>query len=210
MKNLSNYIAGPDGIGKTTFLNCIEDTIKDNKTCHIWIRSPKIISKPLMAFCRLVGLTQYKTIDSIKYGTHNFYKSTFVSWLFPILQLLDFKIKWHFEKRKINKRDVVLFDRFSLDTLADLMVDTHKMDMHKSWIGKQFINLLPENLKIIILDVTEESIRNRKKDTLYDENLALKIKVYKILSKDLNLKVIDNNRDFNTVKEDILNYMYYE
>ena len=70
--------------------------------------------------------------------------------------------------------------------------------------------MLPENLKIIILDVTEESIRNRKKDTLYDENLALKIKVYKILSKDLNLKVIDNNRDFNTVKEDILNYMYYE
>ena len=210
MRNNTIYIAGPDGIGKTTFLNCVKYKIKENKTCHIWIRSPKIISKPLMAFCRLVGLTQYKTIDGIKYGTHNFYKSTFVSWLFPILQLLDFKIKWHFEKRKINKRDVVLFDRFSLDTLADLMVDTHKMDMHKSWIGKQFISLFPENLKIIILEVTEESIRNRKKDTLYDENLALKIKVYKILSNDLNLKVIDNNRDFKTVKEDILNYMSYE
>jgi len=145
MMNNTIYIAGPDGIGKTTFLHCIKDTIKDKKTCHIWIRSPKIISKPLMALCRLVGLTQYKTIDGIKYGSHNFYKSTVVSWLFPIFQLLDFKIKWLFEKRKINKTDVVFFDRFSLDTLADLMVDTHKMDMHKSWIGKQFITLFPWN-----------------------------------------------------------------
>ena len=189
MINKTIYIAGPDGIGKTTYLTCIEKTITDKKTRHIWIRSPKILSKPLMAFCRLVGLTQYKTIDGIKYGTHNFYKSSFVSWVFPILQLIDFKIKWRLEKMRVNNGDVILFDRFSLDTLADLMVDTHKMSLHKTWLGKQFLNIIPENTNILILNVEENIIRKRKKDTLYDENLALKIKVYDILSKDLKLKV---------------------
>lgn len=206
MNNPTIYIAGPDGIGKTTYLEHIESCIVNNSTKHIWIRSPKIISKPLMAFCRLVGLTKYKTIDGIKYGIHLFYKSSFVSWLFPILQLIDFKIKWKLEKRKIKSGEVVLFDRFNIDTLADLMVDTHKMDLHKSWIGKKFIKMLPQNANIVILQVDEDTIRNRKKDTLHDENLGLKIKVYDILSRDLNLKIIDNNRDFSIVKEEILNH----
>lgn len=203
------YIAGPDGIGKTTYLLDIENELitKKIKTKHIWIRSPKITSKPLMAYCRLVGLTKRKTIDEIAYSTHEFYKSKFVSWVFPKLQLLDFKIKWYLERRKIKENEVVLFDRFSLDTLADLMVDTHLLDLHKTNIGKSFIKMLPKNIKIIILYVDENVIRSRKKDTVHDKNLALKIKVYKILSQDLGLKVIDNNRELEIVKRDINNYL---
>jgi thymidylate kinase len=206
LNNTTIYIAGPDGIGKTTYLEYVESTLSENPTRHIWIRSPKILSKPLMAYCRLVGLTKYKTIDGIKYGIHLFYKSSWVSWLFPILQLIDFKIKWKLEKRKVKPSEVVLFDRFNIDTLADLMVDTHKMELHKTWIGKKFIEMLPQNTKVVILHVEEETIRSRKKDTLHDENLALKIKVYDILSKDLNLKVIDNNRSLSVVKDEIVNY----
>lgn len=203
--NTTVYIAGPDGIGKTTYLKNIEEDLKSQgkKTKHVWIRSPKITSKPLMAYCRLTGLTKYKTIDKVSYGIHEFYKSKFVSWIFPKLQLIDFKIKWKSERKKILVDEIVLFDRFSLDTLADLMVDTHRMDLHKTSVGESFINMLPENIKLIILHVDEDVIRSRKKDTLYDETLATKIKVYQILSKDLGLKVIDNNRGFNDVKNDI-------
>ena len=66
--------------------------------------------------------------------------------------------------------------------------------------------MLPQNTKVVILHVEEETIRSRKKDTLHDENLALKIKVYDILSRDLNLKVIDNNRSLSVVKDEIVNY----
>ncbi len=209
MKNSCFYIAGPDGIGKTTYIKSIEKDLNSNNksTHHIWIRSPKILSKPLMAICRLVGLTTYKTINGIKYGQHHFYKSKFVSWLFPKLQLIDFKIKWNAQKKSIQKDDVILFDRFSLDTLADLMVSTQNYNLHKSKVGKAFINLLPDNLKLIILEVEEDVIRKRKLDTLYDKNLAAKIKVYKILSNDLNLKVIDNNRDIKSVKKEIKEFI---
>ncbi len=209
MKNSIIYIAGSDGSGKTTYLKEVEDGIikKGIKTRHIWLRSPKITSKPLMAYCRLVGLTKRETIDGIKYSTHKFSNSVFVSWLFPKLQLIDFKIKWNLEKRRIKANEVVLFDRFSLDTLADLMVDTHKMDLHKTYIGKSFIKMLPERIKIIILKVDENIIRDRKKDTVHDENLALKVKVYEILGRDLNLKVINNNREYSLVKNDINNFL---
>ncbi len=209
MKNRVIYIAGSDGTGKTTFLNDIEsELILQNKvTKHIWIRSPKILSKPLMAYCRLRGLTKYKTVNGVVYGKHEFYKSDFVSWLFPILQFFDFKIKWYFEKKRIKSNDILLFDRFSLDTLADLMVDTNRLDLHKSWIGRSFIKLTPVNTKILIPIVSEEIIRERKKDTLHDDHLKNKIEVYNILVKDLKIKSFDNNRDYKKAKIDVFYYL---
>lgn len=209
MKNQVYYIAGSDGSGKTTFLKDLEKEllVKSNRTIHIWIRSPKILSKPLMVYCRLIGLTKYKTIDGITYGKHEFYRSSFVSWLFPILQLIDFKIKWFFEKRKIKPNDIILFDRFNLDTLSDLMVDTKRMNLHKSWVGRQFIKLSPKNVKSIILKVDAEVIRERKIDTLHDELLEDKIKTFQFLSKELNIKLIENNKDYSTVKNEVIHYM---
>ncbi|MDB2495388.1 hypothetical protein N9X07_04300 [Flavobacteriaceae bacterium] len=210
MLNRTIYIAGPDGVGKTTYINYIEGTIEEKKAKHIWIRSPKILSKPLMLYCRLIGLTKYKVINNVKYGVHDFHKSTFVSFLFPFLQLIDFKIKWFLEKQRICVDDVILFDRYNLDTLADLMVDTHNMQLHKTWLGKQFIKILPKNSNVLILKVNENVIRERKKDTLYDENLALKIKVYEILSEDLGIKTVDNNRNIDMVKKEIINHIKNE
>ena len=212
MRNSTIYIAGSDGSGKTTILKDIEEKINSSgkKTKHIWLRSPKILSKPLLAYCRLIGLTKYKIIDGVRYGKHEFYKSSNVSWLFPILQLVDFKIKWFFERKKIKSNEIVIFDRFSIDTVADLMVDTRRMDLHKSWIGKEFIEAIPKNSKIVILKVDEAVIRKRKKDTLHDELLEDKVKVYNLLSKDLYIKVIDNNKDYNIVLEDAFNYIINE
>jgi len=203
------YITGTDGSGKTTFLKEIEYILsrKEIKTNHIWIRSPKILSKPLMVYCRLVGLTRYTTIDGITYGKHEFYKSRFVSWLFPKLQLVDFRIKWYLTKCKIRQDQTVLFDRFNIDTLADLMVDTRNLELHKSDLGKKFLKLTPSNTKIIVLYVEESIVRNRKRDTLYDEQLSYKIAVYKKLGIDLNLKLIDNSHDFDLAKKEILSFL---
>jgi len=203
------YIAGSDGSGKTTILDDVEkEFIKQSKkTRYIWIRSPKILSKPLMLYCRLAGLTKYKTIDGVKYGKHEFYRSGFVSWLFPILQLLDFKIKWYIEKKRIKPDETLLFDRFSLDTLADLMVDTKRMHLHQTSIGRYFIDLIPKNTKILIPKVNIETIRKRKKDTLYDEKLAMKIRVYEILGKNLNIKTVDNNRSYDETIKNVFKYL---
>lgn len=211
MENTVYYIAGSDGSGKTAILKELEKELSSSSinTRHIWIRSPKILSKPLMLYCRIVGLTSYRTINGIKYGKHEFDRSPFVSWLFPILQLLDFKIKWYLKKININKEDVILFDRFNLDTLADLMVDTKKYHLHKSWVGKAFLKMSPKNGKSIILKVDEEIIKQRKLDTLYDEQLKDKIQIFNIISKDLHIKTIENNSEFSNCKNEVINYMLH-
>lgn len=196
MNNKAIYLCGVDGSGKTTFISEIEKYLKKKgiHIQHVWLRSPKILSKPLMAYCRFVGLTRYKVIDEIRYGGHEFYRSKFVSWLFPVLQLIDFKIKWTLLKRKLNTDNVVLFDRFALDTLADLMADTHRFNLHKTWLGKQFIYNIPSNTKIFVLNTKTETIRSRKLDTKHDPLLETKVKVYNILGHDLNLESIDNEQ----------------
>lgn len=201
------YIAGPDGSGKTSFLKAIEGEFNKNGliTHQVWLRSPKIFSKPLMLYCRIVGLTKYSIKEGIRYGSHEFYRSRSVSWLFPILQLIDFKLKWIITKLIINNNDILLLDRFALDTLSDLMVDTHRFDLHKNWVGKAFIKLLPANTNILVLSVLETTIRARKADTLFDPNITYRIKSFDVLSKDLKLNVINNNRPYNIVKKEIYN-----
>jgi thymidylate kinase len=200
------YICGPDGSGKSTYLYEIQKHLnKANvKTKYVWLRSPKILSKPLMAYCRLTGLTKYFHVKEIRYGGHEFYRSKAISYLFPLVQLIDFKIKNFFLKSRLNKSEYILIDRFSLDTLADLMVDTHRFNLHNTWIGRSFINSIPEGTEIIVLDVNEENIRSRKRDVRFDPHLKKKIRAYKILGDELNLRVVNNNRDKEIVLKDIL------
>ena len=211
MHNIVYYLTGPDGSGKTSYLEEIKQflTLHNVEYKHIWIRSPKITTKPLMLFCRIAGLTKYEVIDGVKYGKHEFYRSKFVSWLYPILQYIDFSIKWKLEKSKIKNSDVLLFDRHAIDTLVDVMVDTNKMDLYERPLGKSFLNHIPQKTFIIVMDVDEAIIRKRKLDTLHDENLFQKIKAYKLVSASLNLKVIDNNRPYEEVRNDILNCLNF-
>ena len=94
-------------------------------------------------------------------------------------------------------------DRFALDTLADLMVDTERFDLHKTRVGMMFLNIIPDNTKLIVLSTSSDNIRKRKVDTLHDPLLDKKIKAYAVLSNDLSLETVDNNRDFQVVKNEI-------
>ena len=200
------YLTGPDGSGKTFYLEELERYFlsKGIRTVHVWLRSPKILSKPLMAYCRIVGLTKYTTINGVRYGGHFFQRSKMVCWLYPWLQLIDFRLKLKSLRDKFQHDHIVLMDRFALDTLADLMVDTGRFDLHKTRIGQMFIKMIPRSAHIIVLSTSGKNIRERKTDTLYDPLLEKKIKVYTVLSKDLGLEVVDNNRDLLTVKKELL------
>ena len=199
------YLTGPDGSGKSSYLEEVADCLarKGINVSHVWLRSPKIFSKPLMAYCRLVGLTKYQTVDGIRYGGHFFQRSRIISRLYPWLQVIDFRVKLLTYSGKFKSDDIVLMDRFSLDTLADLMVDTERFNLHKIRVGRMLLDLIPDNTKIIVLSTSEKNIRIRKVDTRHDPLLEKKIKAYAVLSKDLGLEVVDNNGDFQVVKDDI-------
>jgi len=204
--NKSIYLIGTDGSGKTTYIKKLQKKYNINFE-YIWIRSPKIFSKPLMLICRIFRLTNYKYINNVKFGKHSFEKSKFVSFVYPYLQLLDFKIVWFFKKIFIKNNKNMIFDRFSIDTLADIMISTKKMYIHKTWVGRQFIISIPENTILLNIYVNEKNIKKRKFDTKFDDNIELKIKVYKILCDYLNIPVFDNNKDITLVFNEICSYV---
>lgn len=198
------YLTGSDGSGKSSLLAELKKELeqKGEKVSSVWIRSPKLFSKPLMAYCRLMGYTKYFVKDGIRYGYHDFSTSKIVSWLFPYLQYLDLRIALWRQKKPTG---IVFYDRFILDTLADLMVSTRRLDLHKKLIGKAFLKLLSSSITILFVDVDESTIRMRKLDTLHDPNLFLKIKVYRILANDFNIITLDNNGSFEFTLNNLRN-----
>lgn len=193
------YFMGSDGCGKTTYINKLSQKLisEGNSVQYYWIRSPKIFSKPLMLYCRIAGYTKYFYVDGVRYGSHDFEKSKFVSYLYPILQLLDFILRYWLDSRKMKsfKVDYIIFDRHAYDTLADIMVDTKRFALHKSIIGKAFFSLIPKDVIIFPLHVDPIIIKQRKVDTLHDPNILIKEKVYKTLYNSMSLNIIDNSTD---------------
>lgn len=204
------YIAGPDGSGKSTHLEALREGLAAAGITgvHIWLRSPKLLSKPLLLFCRLAGFTRYETVEGIRTGTHDFYRSKLISWKYPWLQYLDMRIYMYLKvKRRFKARSVNVFlDRYVLDTLADLMVDTRRFDLHKKPVGRLFLKLMPPLESIVILDAEEEVMRKRKRDVSVDPNVAFKLKAFRTLAQDLGITLIDNNREFPEVHQDIRDF----
>lgn len=200
------YCCGADGSGKSTYLREIESELQKRgyKTTSIWIRSPKILSKPLMLYCHLTGLTKYRYIDGIKFGNHAFERSPLVRFLFPILQLCDFKIKWLAIRSRARDADYILMDRFVLDTLIDLMVSTKRFDLHKTWIGRAFLRMLPQGALLLCFDAEADLIRSRKADTKHDVNLDMKLNLYIQLSEFMGMTPITNNSSFEEVRGTVL------
>ena len=206
MKSKIFYIAGPDGIGKTTYIQLLEKYLKsqNKEVIHIWLRSPKLLSKPLMAYCRLTKLTKYTYVDGIKIGRHDFYKSKTVSKIFPWLQFIDFKIYNYLKvKRKSNLNKIIIMDRYGLDTLVDIMVDTKRYSLYKERIGKRFIDIMPNNMNAIILDAKEDVIKRRRKDIEFDTNFNIKRTLYIELAKHLHIPIVDNSKSIKEVKKKI-------
>lgn len=201
------YCCGPDGSGKSTYLRDIDAYLKNQGyiTTNVWIRSPKILCKPLMVYCHLTGLTKYQEINGCRYGTHSFEKSPLVKKLYPILQLIDFKIKWHYISTfKIKKADFVLLDRFVLDTLVDIMVSTKRLNLHETRIGSLFLNMLPKTAVTMLFIASPQIIRKRKLDTVYDGNLELKVRLFNDLGRILGIHIIDNDRPYLQVRTEVL------
>lgn len=200
------YCCGADGSGKSTYLREIELDLNKRgfKTCSLWIRSPKILSKPLMLYCHLIGLTKYRYIDGFKFGNHSFEKSLLVRSLFPVLQLIDFKLKWALLKRKGVNANYILMDRFVVDTLIDLMVSTKRFDLFRSWIGKSFFKMLPSDALMLCFDANAVLIRSRKADTQYDVNLDLKLNLYRKICDHLNIVSIVNSQSIDHTRSEVL------
>lgn len=131
------YLTGTDGVGKSTHCEMIPGK-------HVWMRMPFLFSYPVLVYCRLRGLSSGKQ--------WYFYKSLFISWLFPRVLLFDtlvMSIIKIYIPMALGK--TVICDRYVYDILVDLEIATSNGQLHKWAIGGMYKGLIPTGSSIVLL-----------------------------------------------------------
>lgn len=190
------FITGVDGSGKSFFAEKLIAELLKRKfsVTHLWSRFNNISSKPLLAFCRIIGLNYYEKHNGVTIGYHDFHKSKIIARLFIYFQLIDI---WLVTFCRIRPRSevqgVLVCDRGVYDTLIDVMVDTGNTNLYKSPLGKAFLKYLPKPHKVLFLMRESEKIFESRPDVKLDRNFNMRYELYQACAKEFNWTVIDNN-----------------
>jgi len=200
------YIMGIDGSGKTTIAEYLQQYLNKRglSTKYLWLRFNHYLTKPLLAYGRLSGLTYYKTIEGVRIGYHNFYKSRWVSWAFIILQYLDNVIARWLILWPRTWGSVVICDRFVYDTLVDLCLETGMPDLYLSRVGQAFSRLIPRKALLIHLNRDEARILADRPESAKDHLFRRRKELYNKIPSYFSIQTIDNNGSIEEAMDKIL------
>jgi len=202
------YFVGVDGSGKSTYIDLLikEFEKKGLKAKRVWLRFNYLFTRPVLLYCRIIGLTRRVVRGGRKLSVHDFYKSPFIGKLVQYLHFLDTCLRCFLKVyMPINyTRTCILCDRFVYDIIADFMIENRDFNLPRKSIAKHLLNLLPGDTKVLYFYVDKDEIIRRKPGVLNDdEDFDLKYRVYKMLERYFNFDVIDNNRDMESVYQEI-------
>lgn len=203
------YFAGVDGSGKSTYVEMLikEFERRGLKAKRVWLRFNYFLTKPVLLYCRLTGLTRRPVRGRRKISVHDFYRSHFIGNLVQYLHLIDTCL--HYIIRVVIPlkftKTYILCDRFVYDILADFMIENRDMSIPKKRISKLLLGLLPANALIVYFKVDKEEIVRRKPEVLDDdEDYDFKYAVYQELEKYFNFDMLDNSGSIQSVFDEVL------
>lgn len=201
-------ISGVDGCGKTTAIEGVRLELESRgyKTSYAWLRYNHYLTKIFHAFCRLAGFTQYEWHDGIRVGYHEFYRSTPISHLAIILNFIDTLLASFFLvyiPALFTKR-IIICDRWVVDILIDLQVDTRKYLGPDSFWGRIFLKLVPRNAKCFVILRDTSLIEAARPEHAYDKNYIPRRELFAQWSEDPCCIAVDNNGSVNDTVRHVL------
>ena len=175
-------ISGIDGCGKTSIIEGIQGELDaaSQKTRYVWLRYNHYLTKILLVICRVTGLTRYEYPDGIRVGYHDFYKSKLVSWLFIILTYLDtlfVSILLVYLPLLVPSRTLIC-DRWVLDIMIDLEIDTRIDFPAGGFLEKLFVSLMPENTRCFLIMREKEEVLQCRPENIRDEKFSRRWELY--------------------------------
>lgn len=190
-------VTGIDGSGKTTVVEWLAESFSrmGYEVDVRWLRFNHVFTKPLLLFCRLAGLTRYETVNGIKVGYHEFYRSRLVSWLFVYLQYLDaLRVYYLYVRGGTNAVNrVLLLDRYVYDILIDIKIDTRIENLERTRIGKALLRLLPEGSMVLPVLRQEHQVLDARPESRVDRNFPNRFRFYEAMPEKFGLKEIRND-----------------
>jgi len=204
-------LSGIDGSGKTTAAEHIAGKLREAGYAVdiLWLRYNHRISKPLLGFCRAVGLTRYTYSDGYRVGYHDFHRSQIVSWMFVWLQYIDALLVRYFVilPRIVRKNRVVVVDRYVYDILIDIVIDTHITRLGETRIGRAFKSLMPRDSVVILIDRACPTVCAARPQNRLDKTFACRYRLYKELSADPMVNTVSNDGPLQTLFDSLEQYL---
>lgn len=203
-------VSGIDGCGKTTVIDELkaEFSQKDLPVKYVWMRYNHYLTKPLLLLCRLLGLTWYEP-EEPRVGYHEFYKSKLISWLFIFLTYVDTLLASvvcvYVPAYVFGK--VVICDRWVLDILVDLGVDTRRsVDLSSFWV-RNFLALIPSGAKCFVIERDSSLVEKARSEHQLDKNYPRRLKLFQKVSEFPVAITVDNNSSIEKTVRRILNFL---
>jgi len=205
------YVYGLDGSGKSTLCTEIVKYFQNENTevSYQWMRFNHFFSKIINALGRFSGLSYIESYsDGTKIGYHDYHKSWVIRWSYCLTTLLDSSIAGLFSLRlsMMWKPRIIVVDRFAVDTLIDLVVDTREERWLKNWVGKILINCLPQkNVLPVFVDTQIDNIKSRRTDIQWDKHFEKKSELYHKFFDFYHMGIkVDNNGDIGNCLKNII------
>ena len=190
------FFSGVDGSGKSTHARLLSAYLrrKGVNAVLVWMRWFAFSSYPLLALCRILRLTKRTMFSVIPLRLYWLYKPIAILWIH--LFLLDYLL-YVLIVLALNRKKVVIADRFMLDVLVDVAYDTH-LNPTKYIIGRFFLLLLYRlmkkgSLKGVIMIVDEDVVFARRRDIPSKTYVTFRIPVYVALASWLGIPIINGS-----------------
>jgi thymidylate kinase len=204
------YITGSDGSGKTTQARLLFKALQSSGAAveHLWLRFPFIFSYPLLLYARLLGYSFYDERDGQRQGYWEFHRSWLLRNFFPWVLLMDaFLVSLWKVQLPLLLGKVIVCERYAVDMAADLSLALGDPDFHRKLPGRLFYDLLPKDSYIFILDLDYKTLRMRRADLQLDRKLKHRLKIFRRLAADWNLRVVSAKEPVEMVQAQIFKYL---
>ena len=179
-------ISGPDGVGKSTIGNALYEYLADRKlpVTLKWMRYAKLTSRCFNLLMICIGKNYKVRHEWGAIGYHDY--RGLLGKLYINLVFFDFIVLQYLVHRKlINKKvlpgEYLILDRYLVDIVADLMVDTQCYD----YVLKRFNNKLLSFLEIsnvYLIECDYATVVKRRPDIIDDKKYFLRRKAYDVIS----------------------------
>ena len=175
-------ISGIDGCGKTSIIDGVRRELDADgqSTRYVWLRYNHYLTKVLLVFCRLGGLTRYEYPDGVRVGYHDFYRSRLVSRLFVAFTYIDTllaSILLVYLLLLLIRR-VLVCDRWVLDIMIDLEIDTKICFSAGGRLEKLFRGLMPRSSQCYLIVRDKNAVLQCRPENERDDNFQRRWDLY--------------------------------
>jgi thymidylate kinase len=190
-------LSGLDGCGKTTIIERVREELacRGQATRYVWLRYNHYLTKLLLGVCRLLGFTRYENHSGVRVGYHDFHRSRVISWLFIGLTFVDtfFATVLRVYMPALFGKSIVICDRWIIDILIDLQIDTGIDLTQKRLTSSAFMMLIPNFAQCFIVMRSAELVRTSREENLFDRNFEKRLRLYKAHASCSRVTVIENS-----------------